>query len=215
MSTRNDQPDEPMVARDATYYRAPEGLRDRIRASLEREDREQRGQNEWWRWGGVAASFVIAGLLTWNGVMLMEARDDTRGRLVAEVSTAHIRSLMGETHLNDVISSDRHTVKPWFQGRLDYAPDVVDLAQAGFPLAGGRLDYVNGRAVAALTYRHRLHVINLFEWPAASPGERAPEAVTHQGYSIVRWKHGGLEYWAITDGAPSDLLEFARLYRAE
>lgn len=215
MSSRHESPDEPVVARDATYYRAPESLRESIRASIAREARDVRPDTGWWRWGGMAASFVIAGLLTWNGVMLMEARDDKAGRLVAEVSTAHIRSLMGDTHLNDVVSSDRHTVKPWFQGRLDYAPDVVDLAKAGYPLAGGRLDYLNARPVAALTYRHRLHVINLFEWPAASPGDRPPEAVTHQGYSIVRWKHGTLEYWAITDGAPSDLLEFARLYNAE
>jgi Predicted transmembrane transcriptional regulator (anti-sigma factor) len=121
---------------------------------------------------------------------------------------------MAEGHLNDVVSGDRHAVKPWFQGKLDYAPNVADLAEMGYPLVGGRLDYVNGRAVAAITYRHRLHVINLFEWPAGAPGERSPESVARQGYSLVHWRRGGLEYWAITDGAPSDLLEFARLYPA-
>lgn len=213
MNPRNDPPDEPVVARDATYHRAPEGLRERIRASIAREARDQARKTEWWRWGGMAASLMIASLLAWNGVMLA-AREDATERLVAEVSTAHIRSLMGDNHLNDVMSSDRHTVKPWFQGRLDYAPNVVDLADAGYPLVGGRLDYVNGRAVAAITYKHRLHVINLFEWPATAGGDRAPEAIAHQGYAIVRWKSGGLEYWAISDGAASDLLDFARRYRA-
>jgi len=213
MTPRNETTDEPVIARDATYYRAPEGLRERVRASLAREARAQARETEWWRWGGMAASFVIASLLTWNGVLLT-ARDTGEDRLVAEVSTAHIRSLMGETHLNDVVSTDRHTVKPWFQGKLDFAPNVTDLAESGYPLTGGRLDYLNGRAVAALTYRHRLHVINLFEWPAAAPGDRSPEAVTRQGYTIVRWKRGNLEYWAVTDGATADLMEFARLYPA-
>jgi anti-sigma factor RsiW len=214
MNTRPDAPEEPVIARDATYYRAPEGLRERVRASLAQEAPARARETQWWRWGGMAASFAVAGLLAWNGMLLM-AREGVDERLLAEVSTAHIRSLMGEGHLNDVVSTDRHTVKPWFQGKLDFAPNVMDLADSGYPLAGGRLDYLNGRPVAAITYRHRLHVINLFEWPAASAGDRAPEATLRKGYAIVRWSRGNLEYWAITDGAASDLLEFARLYPAQ
>jgi anti-sigma factor RsiW len=210
MSTRNE-PDEPVIARDATYHRAPEGLRDRLLASLAEEARAQPHESQWWRWGGIAASFAIACLLTWNGVLLT-ARPGGE-RLAAEVTTAHIRSLMAEGHLNDVASSDRHTVKPWFQGKLDFAPSVVDLASSGYTLIGGRLDYLDGRPVAALTYRHRLHVINVFEWPATVSGERAPEAATRQGYSLVHWKRGGLEYWAVSDGAADDLMELAKLLR--
>ena len=213
MNSKNDSAEEPLVARDATYHRAPEGLRERIRASLAQEERTYARETQWWRWGGMAASLVIASLLTWNGVLL-QARGGDEDRLAADVSTAHIRSLMADNHLNDVVSTDRHTVKPWFQGKLDFAPNVVDLAEAGYPLTGGRLDYLNGRHVAALTYRHRLHVINLFEWPSSAGGDRAPEVLSRQGYALVHWKRAGLEYWAITDGAPADLLEFAKLYPA-
>ena len=209
MSTRNE-PEEPVIARDATYHRAPDGLRDRVLASIAQEEQGRSRESQWWRWGGIAASFAIASLLTWNGVLLT-AGPRGEDRLAAEVTTAHIRSLMTDSHLNDVVSSDRHTVKPWFQGKLDFAPSVVDLADSGYTLAGGRLDYLDGRAVAALTYRHRLHVINVFEWPAA--GERAPEASSRQGYSLVRWRHAGLEYWAVSDAASSDVMELARLLR--
>jgi anti-sigma factor RsiW len=209
MTPRNE-PEEPVIARDATYHRAPEGLRGRVLASLAEGERARSRESQWWRWGGIAASFAIAGLLTWNGVLLT-ASDGGAERLASEVTTAHIRSLMSDSHLNDVASSDRHTVKPWFQGKIDFAPTVLDLADSGYALIGGRLDYVNGRPVAALTYRHRLHLINVFEWPAGS--ERAPEASSRQGYSVVRWKHAGLEYWAVSDGASSDLMELARLMR--
>jgi anti-sigma factor RsiW len=184
-----------------------------MRATLAKEARMRERETQWWRWGGMAASFAIAGLLTWNG-MLLTARNGGEDRLASEVSTAHIRSLMGETHLNDVLSTDRHTVKPWFQGKLDFAPNVADLAESGYVLMGGRLDYLNGRPVAAVTFRHRLHVINLFQWPSATPGDRTPEVLSRQGYSIVHWKRGSLEYWAITDGAAADVLEFAKLYPA-
>jgi anti-sigma factor RsiW len=211
ISPRNE-PDEPVIARDATYHRAPEGLRDRILATLDEEARGQPLESQWWRYGGIAASLVIASLLTWNGVML-GTRHPGEDRLATEVTTAHNRSLMAETHLNDVLSSDRHTVKPWFSGKLDFAPVVVDLADSGYTLIGGRLDYLNGRAVAALTYRRRLHVINVFEWPASAPGELAPETASRQGYQLAHWRRGSLEYWAVTDAAPGDLAELARLLR--
>jgi anti-sigma factor RsiW len=211
MTTPQDPVQEPLIARDATYHRAPEALKERVRAAIRQEAREPAPRAEWWRWGGMAASIVVSGLLAWNGVLL-QSGSRAEDRLAAEITTAHIRSLMAEGHLNDVASSDRHTVKPWFQGRLDFAPNVMDLAEAGFPLTGGRLDYVDGRAVAALTYKHRLHVINLFEWPTAAPADKAPEPFTRQGYSLVRWKRGNLQYVAVSDGSTADLMEFARRY---
>jgi anti-sigma factor RsiW len=154
---------------------------------------------------------AAASVISWNAA-LMQARVGGEGVLEREVASAHVRSLMAEGHLNDVVSTDQHTVKPWFQGKLDFAPVVNDLAPSGYPLTGGRLDYIDGRPVAALTYRSRLHVLNLFEWPAADAGDAKPELVTRNGYSIVRWKRGGLQYWLVSDASPADLLKFAHVF---
>ena len=211
MNQKTNGPDiEPSVARDATYYKAPESLRRRISESIAAEGREQ-ARPMMWKWGGMAAAFALVSVVSWNAA-LIEARGDAQDRMIAEVGGAHVRSLMVEGRLNDVISTDQHTVKPWFQGKLDFAPVVTDFATAGFTLAGGRLDYLDGRPVAAVTYHHRLHNVNLFEWPAN--GESAPELVTRKGYSFVHWKHGGLQYWVVSDAAGSELLRFAQLLSA-
>ena len=211
MSTRNDLPnEETLVARDATYYKAPEHLRTRIRAHIAEQARE-RDRPFFWRWAGLGAGFALAAALSWNA-LLMTAQSSPEERLAGEVMGAHVRSLLAESHLNDVVSTDQHTVKPWFQGKLDFAPVVTDLAQAGFALDGGRLDYVNGRPVAAITYRHRLHVVNLFEWPAPGASDAKPVLQARNGYSIVHWTQGGLEYWAVSDTAGADVLQFAHLF---
>jgi len=126
-----------------------------------------------------------------------------------EVVASHVRSLLGG-HPEDVISTDRHTVKPWFEGKLDYAPEVVDLAADGFPLAGGRLDYVDGRPVAALVYRSDRHVINLFTWPESDRAAPRLAASAHRGFHVVRWTAGGMTYWAVSDLAAGKLEGFAR-----
>ena len=209
MTSKNDPAAEPLIARDATYYRAPDALRTRIRASIAAQAREQ-DRPMWWRWGGMAAAFATVGVLSWN-VALMQAGGSDEELLAREVTTAHVRSLMAQNHLNDVASTDQHTVKPWFEGKLDFAPVVVDFAASGYALMGGRLDYMNARPVAALTYRHRLHVVNLFEWPATRAGDSTPEALTRHGYVLVHWRRSGIEYWAVSDMARPDLLEFAAL----
>jgi len=131
--------------------------------------------------------------------------------MAEHVVDEHVRALTSQ-RLFDVRSSNQHTVKPWFQGKLDFAPVVNDLAPSGYPLTGGRLDYIDGRPVAALTYRSRLHVLNLFEWPAADAGDAKPELVTRNGYSMVRWKRGGLQYWLVSDASGADLLKFAHVF---
>ena len=211
MIPKNGSPTEPVIAREATYYRAPDALRDRIRASIRAQGREPQRRPLFWAWGGMAAAVAAASVLSWNLALMQVAGVGDDG-LAREIASAHVRSLLAENHLSDVVSTDQHTVKPWFQGKLDFAPVVTDFATAGFTLAGGRLDYLDGRAVAAVTYRHRLHNVNLFEWPAA--GESAPELVTRKGYSFVRWKHGGLQYWVVSDAAGSELLRFAQLLSA-
>ncbi|MDP9292579.1 MAG: hypothetical protein M3O82_09485 [Verrucomicrobiota bacterium] len=132
-----------------------------------------------------------------------------RELLLGELTASHVRSLLA-THLMDVASADQHTVKPWFDGKLDFAPPVKDLAEWGYPLAGGRLDYVSGRTVAALVYKRQKHFINLFIWPSddASP---TPRTSMKDGYNLATWSNNGMTFWAVSDVNQSDLLEFANL----
>jgi len=133
------------------------------------------------------------------------------GSVEREVVSSHVRSLMA-SHLTDVASTDQHTVKPWFNGKLDYSPEVKDFAAQGYPLAGARLDYVDGRPVAALVYRRDKHVIDVFVWPAgAEPMPNGDGAA--QGYNIVHWRDGGMIFWAVSDVERTQLDEFAALWR--
>jgi anti-sigma factor RsiW len=117
-------------------------------------------------------------------------------------------------HLTDILSSNQHTVKPWFDGKLDFAPIVLDLSAQGFPLAGGRLEYLDGHPAAALAYHYRLHVINLFTWPTTRASDTQMHLDTREGYNSVHWTESAMEYWAVSDVAPPDLERFAQLVRA-
>ena len=171
----------------------------------------RRGRRAWWPgWFGSAqgwsfgAGLAVAGLVA---LLWMPGRGDVVGELVA----GHVRALQ-PGHLFDVASDDRHTVKPWFDGRLDFAPPVPDLAAAGFELVGGRLDYLEGRAVAALAYRRRLHVIDVFVWPDATIAEALEGS--RNGYNYVRWRAGGMTVWAVSDLDIRELREFSVAWRA-
>jgi anti-sigma factor RsiW len=198
---------KPDIARDATYHRASDALRSRVTASLGRAARAERAPS--WRHGWMlAASFATVALVSWNVAIFTFA--SARGDDVArEVVAAHVRSLMAPGHLNDVESTDQHTVKPWFAGRLDFAPPVRDLTASGFPLAGGRLDYIDGRPVAALTYKRRLHTVNLFVWPV-SESDTPPASTSVNGYSVASWTRDSMRYWAVSDAAPAEVAGFAR-----
>jgi anti-sigma factor RsiW len=150
----------------------------------------------------MAASLVI-------GVI----RTDQDQRVLGDVLSAHVRSLQGD-HLTDVQTSDQHTVKPWFNGKVDVAPPVVDLTAQGFTLIGGRLDYIDGRAVASIVYRRRAHVINLFVIQEAASADHGAKLETMQGFNIQRWSAQGLEFFAISDINAEELNEFVEKFEA-
>jgi anti-sigma factor RsiW len=162
---------------------------------------------------GLAAAFAAVAVVTWN-VALFQAAPSREDMFAHEVLAAHVRSLMAPGRMTDVESSDQHTVKPWFAGKLDFTPPVRDLAADGYPLAGGRLDYVDGRSVAELTYHRRLHAVSLFLWPEEMDGDTAVKQRTLNGYSLATWRRGGMRYWAVTDAAPIELTHFAELLEA-
>lgn len=198
----------------ALFHPAPPGLQKRVTASVRKPSPKAAS---WTRlpWGWVTAAVLLAVMAAfWAGGAgpnrLVPGRGDA---LAQEVLTAHVRSLQVD-HLTDVASSDQHTVKPWFDGKLDFSPTVVDLATEGYPLAGGRLDYLDGHPVAALVYGRYKHVINLFVWPAAGPAQ-APVASTQNGYNQVHWVQSGMAYWAISDVNREDLSGFVELVQKE
>ena len=173
----------------------------------------------WATWAVLAA--LAAGLLvaiaSWSLGRFGAPPPGARAEDIAEeVVASHVRSLLAG-HPSDVVSTDRHTVKPWFTGRLDYAPEVRDLAGQGFPLVGGRLDYLGHHPVAALVYRNDRHVINLFTWPAPytrDPAGPHPATLTRQGFHVAHWTAAGMSYWAVSDVAEDRLSRFARLLEA-
>jgi anti-sigma factor RsiW len=188
--------------------RAPEALRRRIEADLAREDRARRPRLR------AAAPWAVSGVMTALAASFaVLAIHPASGGLEDELVADHIRSTLA-SHLVDVQTSDRHTVKPWFNGKIDFAPPVADLADRGFPLVGGRLDYVRNRPVAALVYRRSRHLINLFVWPSSPGPSRPPEQASRQGYAVEHWRSGGLEFWAVSDVEPHDLAAFRDAYVA-
>ena len=158
-------------------------------------------------WQGVSfgAGFALAASLAL--VLVPPHREDRVGEIVAD----HIRALQ-PGHLTDVPSTDQHTVKPWFNGRLDYSPPVKDLAAHGFPLAGGRLDYLDGRPVAALAYHRAQHVIDLYVWPTRNAADRAPSQGERSGYNYIRWNDGDMTFWAISDVNADELRNFVNFW---
>ena len=196
------------------YHRAPATLRTRLAAQLPREA-PQGARRIAWNWA--ATSAALAALLVVAigvaGVLASRMQAARADRWVADVVSSHVRSLLAE-HLIDVRSTDQHTVKPWFDGKLDFSPEVRDLAARQFELVGGRLDVFERERVAALVYRRRLHTISLFEWPAAgqSTGDGNAESV-RDGYFMLRWRDAGMNYAAVSNLNREELDAFVRAFR--
>lgn len=187
-------------------FRAPDSLKKDVRQFVRDLDEGKKTRKEFnpqWFWKFIAFGATAFALLT---IFLRPAGISEHDQLLDEVIASHVRSLQVE-HLTDVISSDQHTVKPWFDGKLDFAPDVKDFAAQGFPLVGGRLDYLGGRAVAALVYRHNKHFINVFVWPSVDAMQ--PEAEVRRGYAIINCATNGLHYCLVSDLNETELRELA------
>ncbi len=220
------------LCREAPYHPVPDALRAAVRARIVAAaalpEALRPGHDttpaaagtrrlSWWhrlprlRWGPAApfgAGFALAACLALALVLPRAA-----GELPDAVVASHIRALQ-PGHLADVASTDQHTVKPWFDGRLDYAPPVKDLKAEGFPLAGGRLDYLAGRPVAALVYQRRQHIVELYAWPDGGHSDRSPAAGSRSGYNFLRWSRDGMAFWAVSDLNAQELADFVRLWQA-
>lgn len=190
-------------------YKASADFADRVRESL---DQARSGRSAWRRWSLPAASHVaaaLAGVALGSWVVLSDVE---RTSLSNELVSAHVRSLMSGRP-TDVASSDKHQVAPWFAGKVDFAPKVVDLTAQDFPLVGARVDYFQGSRAAVMVYRHRAHMIDVFVRPLTGQPRGATD-LRRNGYNIVRWSDGEFEFWAISDLNVEELGEFAKLLRA-
>lgn len=206
-----------VLARPEVGWRAPPELRSQVLAAISREgdtSRKATGNLEsgWrrllrlfgqWSLAPSLAAFAASLFLFFNAPAMQTALQD-------QIVANHVRSLLAD-HLADVITSDRHTVKPWFAGKIDFSPPVVDLRSEGFPLVGGRVDYLNGKVVAALVYRRGGHVINLFIWPDANQRDQVG---SHEGYNIREWSAAGLAFSAVSDTEAGELQSFEEKFVA-
>ncbi len=192
-------------------YSAPQSLRLRLEAALPKPAVTAAPSRRALLRGFALGSGVSA--IAASALFAIVLRNDDQDRINSEIVSAHLRSLQAG-HLIDVQSTDQHTVKPWFNGRLDVAPPVIDLTAQGFTLIGGRLDYVDARPIGAVVYKRRAHVINLFVAQTANMAHRAPRTETIQGYNIRSWSERGLNFWAVSDIGADELEEFTDKFEA-
>ena len=201
-----------VMARSSLYFEAPKGLEKRLRSAVRQANKAESSRWSWrWDWTRMLTPLAAAAVVLLVAMPLV-MRTSTEDRLSQEIVSSHVRSLMA-SHLIDVVSADPHTVKPWFNGKLPFSPPVTDPAAQGFPLIGGRLDYVENHPVAGLVYRHRKHFINLFIWPSTRVSRTPEEFRTQQGYNSIHWSEEGMEFWAVSDMNQGDLKNLAQLLR--
>jgi anti-sigma factor RsiW len=198
----------------APYFTPPEPLEQRVRAAVRRVSGADTRTWWWsWRWLSLGAAMACVAVVLW-GVVPPSMKPSAPDHALQELVASHVRSLMVD-HLTDVTSSDSHTVKPWFEGKIDFSPPVPELTAQGFRLVGGRLEYLGERPVAALVYQRREHVINLFAWPAQPEGGGDATVVTRQGYRLAHCYVSGMNYWAVSNLNQRELQEFVRAVRQQ
>ena len=217
----DDQDLSSLIRRHATRHPAPDALRAGIRTQIALADAGRTEPNapigstrRTWlalRWRTATVSFAM-GLACAALVLPLAQRLDLSAPLDAELVADHVRALQVGP-LTEVVSTDRHTVKPWFQGRLDYAPPVFDLAAQGFPLMGGRVEHVRGSVVATLAYARNRHTIDVFVWPSSA--QSAPVRSVHKGFNVLHWADGSMQYWAVSDLERAEMERFAQAWRQQ
>jgi len=206
---QNHQALRSALSNGSLYFNAPANLQKRVLSSVRASARgEPKPGMLSWRWLVAAGSLAFIAILI-LGLVFIQSRPARDELLAQEVVSGHVRSLMAN-HLTDVASTDQHTVKPWFDGKLDFSPQVTDLTAQGFPLVGGRLDYIGNRPVAALVYQRRQHFINLFIWPEAIESGSGNKISVRQGYNLIYWHRAGMAYWAVSDLNLNELQEFTQ-----
>jgi anti-sigma factor RsiW len=206
---RNLQNLKKSLKAETLYFTAPAELRRRIKSELPSSAKSVLPRPAWnWNWlttvtsGAFAVCVAVLFIVT-------QTRPSSEQQFAQELVSSHVRSLM-PGHLMDVASTDQHTVKPWFNGKLDFSPPVRDLAAVGFPLTGGRLDYLGGRSVAALIFQRQKHIINLFVSPSKDADSKAAFVRPVQGYHIIHWTEAGMTFWAVSDLNEKELMEFVQ-----
>jgi anti-sigma factor RsiW len=210
---RNQQALRGALHSAALYERAPQRLEARIRASVPGAKEAKPASRLWSmeQWVGIAAAIAII-VLAATGLFNLAQRRRADDLVAQEVIESHVRSLqLG--HLTDVTSTDQHTVKPWFDGKIDFAPPVTDFVAQGFPLIGGRLDYLDHHNVASLVYQRRKHFINVFIWPDETGTSQSPRTETIDGYNLVHWQQNGMRFWMISDVSQDDEKQLVTLLR--
>jgi anti-sigma factor RsiW len=209
------------INRSGLRYEAPANLAQRVRANVYNAMREEKPSEprprahvggRQWQWATATAALLLFAVLAWK--FIPSQRTTSSASLADEAIAEHIRSLM-PGHLSDVVSTDQHTVKPWFDGRLDFSPPVENFVAQDFPLLGGRLDYIGHRPAAALVYGRRKHIINVFIEPAPGEPDRAESRAASQGYNSFSWTRNGMNFWTVSDLNIAELGEFTRLLRGE
>ena len=205
----------------ALSWTPPVHLEKRVRSAVRRASRADTraegwgwlSEGWWWRWLSVGAGLAVIVLLVWQRLPVLTG-PGAQESFLQEVVSSHVRSLMAN-HVTDVASSDQHTVKPWFEGKLPFAPPVPDMAAQGFPLVGGRLDYLGNRPVAALVYHRQQHFINLFLWPAPPDGDHGVTRHTRHGYHLISGTTADMTYWAVSNLNMRELQEFVSLVQQQ
>jgi anti-sigma factor RsiW len=211
LAWRNAQTLKKALKQDSLFFTAPPELRRAIKAELRSQVETKPRWNFWdWNWLTTVTTSVATACLALL-LTLSLTHPSAEQRLAQEIVSSNIRSLMAD-HMLDVVSTDQHTVKPWFNGKLDFSPPVKDLAAQGFPLIGGRLDYIGGRSVAALIFHRNKHVINLFIWPANEKNSKPAASTSIQGYNVIYWTNAGMTFWVVSDLNEKELMEFVQDY---